>query len=87
MHVPLDRPEIQHATRTVASFTQCPTKSGMVKLMRLVRYLLGFLQAEKVCSRQGEPKNLDVYGDSDWAGDDERERSTTGVTDLWRSSV
>ena len=84
MHVALDR---LHATKTVASFTQCPTKSGMVKLMRLVRYLLGFLQAEKVCSRQGEPKYLDVYGDSDWAGDDERERSTTGVTDLWRSSV
>ena len=42
MYVAQDRPEILHATKTVASFMQSPTKSAMVKLERLVRYLLGF---------------------------------------------
>ena len=37
----------------------------MAKLKRLVRHLLGFPQAGWVYSRQGAPKYLDVYGDSD----------------------
>ena len=42
MYVALDRPEILYSTKTVASFMQSPTKSAMVKLKRLVRYLVGF---------------------------------------------
>ena len=51
-----------------------PTKSAMAKLKREVRCLLVFPQAEWVYSRLGVPKYLDVYGDSDWAGDEERKR-------------
>ena len=40
MYVALDRPEILYATKTVASFTQFPTRSAMTKLKRLVRYLV-----------------------------------------------
>ena len=29
-------------------------------------------------------KYLDVYGDSDWAGDEERTRSSTAVTEIFR---
>ena len=29
------------------------------------------------------PEYLDVYGDSDWAGNEERKRSTTGVTEIF----
>ena len=43
------------------------TQSAMVKLKRLVRHLV----------------YLDVYGDSDWAGDEERKRSTTEVTEIF----
>ena len=32
-------------------------------------------------SKQVVPTYLDVYGDSDWAGDEERKRSTTGVAE------
>ena len=71
MYVALDRPEIMYSTKTVASFMQSPTKSAMVKLERLVRYLVGFPQAEWAYSKQVVPKYLDVYGDSDWAGDEE----------------
>ena len=81
--VALDRPEIQYATNTVAPFIQSLTKSVMAKLKRLVHCLLGFPQAVLVCSRQGVLKYLDVYGDSDWAGDEERKRSTTGVDLCW----
>ena len=83
MYVALDRHEILYSTKTVASFMQSPTKSTMVKLKRLVRYLVGFPQAEWAYSKQVVPKYLDVHGDSDWAGDEERKRSTTGVAEIF----
>ena len=83
MYVALDRPEILYSTKTVASFMQSPTKSAMVKLKRLVRYLVGFPQAERAYSKQVVPKYLDVYGDSDWAGDEDRKRSTTRVAEIF----
>ena len=83
MYVAMDRPEILYATKTVASFMQSPTRSALVKLKRLARYLVGFLQAEWVHSRQAVPKYLDVYGDSDWDGDEERKRSTTGIAEIF----
>ena len=70
MYVALDRPEILYSTKTVASFMQSPTQSAMVKLKRLVRYLVGLPQAEWAYSKQVVPKYLDVHGDSDWAGDE-----------------
>ena len=63
---------------------QSSTKSAMTKLKRLVCAICwGFPQAGWVYSRQGAPKNLDVCGDSDWAGDEEWKRSATGVTKLF----
>ena len=62
---------------------QSLTKSAMVKLKRLVRHLVGFPQAEWAYSKQVVPKYLDVYGDSDWTGDEERKRSTTGVVEIF----
>ena len=38
------------------------------------------LRPSGVFSRQDVPKYLDVHDDSDWAGDAERMRSTTGVS-------
>ena len=76
-------PEILYATKTVASFTQSPTVSAMAKLKREVRYLLGFPQTEWVYSRHHVPKYLDVHRDSDWAGDwagDEERKRSTGVS-------
>ena len=83
MYVALDRPEILYSTKTVASFMQSPTKSAMVKLKRLVRYLVGFPQVEWAYSKQVVPKYLDVYGDSDWAGNEDRKRSPTGVAEVF----
>ena len=80
-------PEKLYSTKTVASFMQSTTKSAMVKLKRLVRYLVGFSQAEWAYSKQVVPKYLDVYGDSDWAGDEERKRSTTGVAEIFRGHL
>ena len=55
----------------------------MTKLKRLVRHLVGFPQAEWAYPKQAVPKYLDVYGDSDWAGDEERKRSNTGVAEVF----
>ena len=54
-------------------------ETAMAKLRRDVRYLIGFPQAEWVHGKQALPEYLDVYGDSDWAGDEEKRKSTTGV--------
>ena len=40
-------------------------------------------EAEWAYSKQVVPKFLDVYGDSDWAGDEERKRSTTVVAEIF----
>ena len=52
MYVALDRPEILYSTKTVASFMHSPMNSAMVKLKRLVRYLVGFSQDEWAYSKQ-----------------------------------
>ena len=87
MYVDLERPEILYATKIAAAFMQSPTNSSMAKLKQLMRYLEGPLRPKGstwVYLREDVPKYLDVNGDSDWAGDTERQYSRS-CRDLGRS--
>ena len=67
-----------NAVRLRTGLRSCtPLKSAMVKLKRLVRYLVGFPPGRVAYSRQA------VYGDGDWAGNEDRKRSTTGVAEIF----
>ena len=74
---------VMYVALDLRSCTPPRPKSAMVKLKRLVRHLVGFPQAEWAHSKQAVPKYLDVYGDSNWTGDEERKRSTTAVAEIF----
>ena len=83
MYVAQDRPDCLYATESVMSFMQKPTKAAMAQLKREVRDVMGFPRAERVYGAQkGMPTSIDVFGDSAWAGDEVKKRSTTGVAEL-----
>ena len=84
MCVALERPEILNATKTVASFMQSPTKSAIAKLKREARYLLGSLRPSGSTPGKVRRSTWMCAATGDWAGDEERKRSTTGVAEIFR---
>jgi hypothetical protein len=74
-----DRVDLQHATKEVCRDMSNPKKSSWVKLKRLARYLLEYprMVLSFKCE-EFEPKFIDVYSDSDWAGCLRTRRSTSG---------
>ena len=82
MYVALDTPEILYAAKTVALFMQFTTKSAVAMLKRGA--LAGRVLSGRVgLLRRDVPKYLDAFSDSDWAGDEGRKRSTTGVAEIF----
>ena len=87
----LDRPDAQFALKVVLSAASRPTRRSLVRLRRLVRYLLRFPSLVYVFALQAPPAWADAFGDSDWAGShtdgEERRRSTTAVVERIGSCV
>ena len=75
----MDRYDIQHATKELATEMKTPTNAGMVRLKRLARYLKGAPQLVQKFKRQSEhrwvsdrlPRSMDIVldDDYDWADD------------------
>jgi Reverse transcriptase (RNA-dependent DNA polymerase) len=73
-------PEIQHAVMLLSKKLQSPDNSDLAKVKRVMRYLQGVKQLGLYYHKgmdDGIPK-LVGYSDSDWAGDIETRRSTSG---------
>ena len=85
MYVALDRLEILHSHRHCGIVRRSGRwRSSSEKCADC----WGFSQNEWVYSRQGVPKYLDVHGDSDWAGVEERKTLVHwSCRDLWGSSA
>jgi hypothetical protein len=65
-----------------------PTRGSWHSLKRLGRYLLSTSRVALVLEYQGEYKHVDVWTDSDWAGDrKERKLTSGGVVRLGSHSV
>ncbi len=73
-----DRPDIAEAVKQLARVMSCPSSDDLVNLKRLARYLKGAPVTALEYSPQ-ESGDLVVYTDSDWAGDPQTRRSTSGV--------
>ena len=58
-----------------------------LKALRLVVSLAASRGRRIAYSKQVVPKYPDVYGDSDWAGDQERKRSTTGAAEIFEGHM
>ena len=86
------RPDITAAVNQIARFCSAPTTRHMTAVNRVMRYLAGTANLG-LKMNQGQESGLEVYADSDWAGDKDDRKSTSGFVTLlhgniiaWRSS-
>ena len=61
----------------------CPTESDEMKLKRIVRYLKGAPSAKSLIEITTPSKFVNVYTDSDWAGQATTRKSTSGGVVQW----
>ena len=71
------RPDIAFAISYAGRRMANPTHSDLVNIKRIFRYLAGTLNYSLIY-RRTDKLNITGYSDSDWAGDLETRRSTTG---------
>ena len=73
-----DRHDIAYAVKCICQDMSAPKVRSMRKLKRLARYLLGVPKLTIRFEQIEEAKFIDVYTDSDWAGDRTTRKSTSG---------
>jgi hypothetical protein len=72
------RPDIAFAVIKMSQFSSNPTEEHLQKALYIVRYLSSSPDLCIMYSRTGNHNGLCAYSDTDWAGDVETSRSTTG---------
>ncbi|XP_020698062.1 uncharacterized protein LOC110110778 [Dendrobium catenatum] len=75
-YLTLTRPDITHAVNRAYQFMHQPTVDNFEKLKQILRYLRGSIHNGIPISRGN--LQLSSYTDSDWAGDIQDRKSTTG---------
>ena len=78
-----DRPDLNVASRLLAMRMANPKKGDELILKRVLQYLKGHPRSVYRYSWGGDSKQLELYTDSDWAGDKEKRRSTSGGVILY----
>ena len=73
-----DRADLQFAARSAAKRMSNPRPSDWVLLKRVGRYLVGKPRMVQMFAWQDFPGVVDGFCDSDWAGDREDRKSTSG---------
>ena len=71
------RPDIAFAVSMVAKFSSKPTKQHWQGVKRILRYLKGTADLG-LLYRRSDAEELTGYSDSDWAGDLDDRKSTSG---------
>ena len=86
------RPDLAHAAGVLSRFMSCATQDHWKAAKRVLRYLAGSLDRGLV-HRRGAPL-IEAYTDSDYAGDPDSRKSTSGAVVLshggavvWRSKL
>ena len=72
------RPDISYAVIKMSQFSSNPTEEHLQKALYIVHYLSSSKELCIVYSGTGDSNGLYAYSDTDWAGDIETSRSTTG---------
>lgn len=76
----VDRPDLCHVVRTLASAMKTPRLSDWMRLKKVARYLVKVPYMKRVFKMQDPEKlHVNVMTDSDWAGDLRTRRSTSGA--------
>ena len=71
------RPDIAYAANRVAKFSSRPSREHWTAVKRIMRYLRGTIEYGLVYER-GSQDDCIGFSDSDWAGDVEDRKSTSG---------
>jgi transposase InsO family protein len=78
LYLRFTRPDIAYSLSQLCKYVQDPGPQHFVALKRLLRYLQGTRTLGIVYQRRQGPPVLYGFSDSDWAGDKDTRRSTTG---------
>ena len=79
----LDRADVQYAAKEVAKRMAAPREADWAKLKRVARYLAGAPRFVQRFCWQDFPAELHTFTDSDWAGNIETRKSTSGGAITW----
>ena len=77
-YIALDRPDLSFASRVASSSMSNPKEGDDQVIKRIIRYLKGKPRVAIRYQFQMESEGIIVYTDSDWAGDVETRKSTSG---------
>ncbi|GKA47590.1 retrovirus-related pol polyprotein from transposon TNT 1-94 [Tanacetum coccineum] len=82
MYITTTRPDIQFVVSYISRFMSKPTDVHLAAAKRVIRYLQGTLDYGIWYKRGGSGK-MEVFTDSDFAGDQNDRKSTSGYLVLW----
>ena len=82
-----ERADIMYSVMETARKITCPTESDEMNLKRIVRYLKGVRSAKSLIEIASPPKFVNVYTDSDWAGQAATCKSTSGGVVQWGNAT
>ena len=74
----MDRPDIQYGVKELCATMSRPTQRSWRQLKQLGRYLVGKADMTWEYKAGARTDMIDVYVDSDWAGDRQQRKSTSG---------
>ncbi|GAA0176229.1 transmembrane signal receptor [Lithospermum erythrorhizon] len=78
MYLTSTRPDIMYATCLISRYMSCPTELHLQVAKRIMRYLKGTTQLGIYYQKSSETPGLQAYTDSDYAGDYDDRKSTSG---------
>ena len=82
-----ERADIMNSVKETARKITCPTESHEMNVKRIVRYLKGVPSAKSLIDIVTPPKFVNVYTESDWAGQATTCKSTSGGVVQWRNAT
>ena len=77
MYLIATRPDIMHAVSVISRYMECPTEIHLLAAKRILRYLQGTKEFG-LFFKKGEKSDLFGFTDSDYAGDSNYWKSTSG---------
>ena len=76
-YLTITRPDIMYGVGLVSRYMETPKESHWLAAKRILRYIKGSLNLGLFYA-YGENAKLESYSDSDWGGDQDERKSTTG---------
>lgn len=86
MYLTATRPDIMHAVSIISRYMEFPTEMHLVAAKRIFRYLQGTLEYG-LFYKKGEKSSLIGFTDSDYAGDLDDRKSTSGYVFMMSSAA